>query len=486
MSGSEIRHFDNPPICVFISYAWENEEYSDWLAQLAAQFREDGVNARLDRWHLKDGQTIPEFMNSEVRQADKVLVLCSPKYRQKVHAMEDGGSSTGSGWESMLLNSAMFTQDARSKAVTALTLGEWREAAPDYMQGLPYEDLTQSGETNLRSAYIALLRRLTGTGETAPPLHTPQYTHAPEVSPLFAEQNLDVRATDRSTLPPVIKLPTRYRMPYRSLGKRFAGRVESLWQLHDLLNLDDTAIVEGVGVVMGTGGLGKTQLATEYVHRFGNYYPGGVFWTDADQDLATVVQQIVAGAGIDIDSALPVAQQCEVLWQKLGQTPTAVLIIFDNFSETEALEPWLPVGTNLKTLVTTRRRDLAYPKLSVPFLSHKEALELLNNGERKFSLEATPLIDTLGGLPLALELARNFLDRRPTVDIDAMLEEIAKLGELAVLNVFTEHYKNELPTGHEKAVGATFQLSWDLASDTEQTLLRFMAFWAPSPYRGDC
>ncbi len=77
MSGSEIRHFDNPPICVFISYAWENEEYSDWLAQLAVQFREYGVNARLDRWHLKDGQTIPEFMNSEVRQTDKVLVLCS-------------------------------------------------------------------------------------------------------------------------------------------------------------------------------------------------------------------------------------------------------------------------------------------------------------------------------------------------------------------------------------------------------------------------
>jgi len=349
------------------------------------------------------------------------------------------------------------------------------------MQGLPYEDLMQSDETNLRSAYIALLRRLTGTGETAPPLQTPQYTHAPEVSPLFAEQNLDVRATDRSTLPPVTKLPTCYRMPYRSLGKRFAGRVEALWQLHDLLNQDDTAIVEGVGVVMGTGGLGKTQLATEYVHRFGNYYPGGVFWTDADQDLATVVQQIVTGAGIDINSALPVTQQCEVLWQKLVQTPTEVLIIFDNFSETEALEPWLPVGTNLKTLVTTRRRDLAYPKLSVPFLSHKEALELLNNGERKFSLEATPLIDTLGGLPLALELARNFLDRRPTVSIDAMLGEIAKLGELAVLNVFTEHYKNELPTGHEKAVGATFQLSWDLASDTEQTLLRFMAIWAPSP-----
>ena len=125
----------NAPVRVFISYAWEDDDYRDWVAQLAAQLRVDGVRARLDRWHLQDGQTIPEFMNSEVRKADKVLVLCSPKYREKVHAMEDGGPSTGSGWESMLLSSAMFAEDARSKVVTALALGKWSESAPDYMQG---------------------------------------------------------------------------------------------------------------------------------------------------------------------------------------------------------------------------------------------------------------------------------------------------------------------------------------------------------------
>jgi menaquinone-dependent protoporphyrinogen IX oxidase len=51
---------------VFISYAWEDGEYRDWVARLASQLCEDGVNARLDRWHLQPGQTIPEFMNSEV------------------------------------------------------------------------------------------------------------------------------------------------------------------------------------------------------------------------------------------------------------------------------------------------------------------------------------------------------------------------------------------------------------------------------------
>jgi len=80
------------PVRVFISYAWEDDEYRNWVARLASQLCKDGVNARLDRWHVQPGQTIPEFMNSEIRQADKVLVLCSPKYQEKVHAMEDGGA----------------------------------------------------------------------------------------------------------------------------------------------------------------------------------------------------------------------------------------------------------------------------------------------------------------------------------------------------------------------------------------------------------
>lgn len=463
----------NAPLRVFISYTWEDDEYRQWVARLAAQLREDGVRARLDRWHLQAGQTIPEFMNSEVRQADKVLVLCSPKYQQKVHAMEDGGPSTGSGWESMVLSSAMFTQDARSKAVSALARGEWGKSAPDYMEALPYDDLTQVDETNLRRAYTSLLQRLTDTTEAAPPVKLPPDIQAPDsVLPLFSGPSVDTLATDRSSVPPIVKLPTPHRMPYRSLGGRFAGRVDALWNLHDLLNQDDTAVVEGVGVVMGTGGLGKTQLATEYVHRFGNYYPGGVFWADADQGLATVIQQIATAGRIDIDGAMPIDKQYERLWQTLSRTPAAVLIVFDNFSETEALQPWLPVGANLKALVTTRRRDLAYPKVSLPFLTHEEALELLNSGERQFGVEVIPLVDALGGLPLALELSHNFLNRKPTVNIDALLVEINKLGELAALNVFAEHYKDELPTGHEKSVGATFQLSWDLATEAEQKLLR--------------
>ena len=47
-------------------------------------------------------------------------------------------------------------------------------------------------------------------------------------------------------------------MPHRSMGDRFVGRVDVLWDLHDLLFEKDVAVVFGVGVIAGTGGLGKT------------------------------------------------------------------------------------------------------------------------------------------------------------------------------------------------------------------------------------
>ncbi len=145
-------------------------------------------------------------------------------------------------------------------------------------------------------------------------------------------------------------------MPYRSMGDNFVGRVSDLWQVHDLLHQGRTAVVQGVGVVMGTGGLGKTQLAIEYVHRMGSQYPGGVFWVEAERGIASMVGQITPAAGLDIDGALPVHDQLAALWRQLSQFPPT-LVVLDNFPESEPLQPWLPVSGPMHTLVTTRRRD---------------------------------------------------------------------------------------------------------------------------------
>jgi hypothetical protein len=168
-SAAGIEDRTATPVRVFISYAWEDDEYRLWVERLAVTLRTMGVDARLDIWHLEDGITIAEFMSREVRAADKVLVLCSPKYRGKVHAMEDGAKISGAGWESMLISSGLFAGSLeRDRVVTALARGKWAEAAPSFLQGQVYTDLTDEAQLGRRLG--DLLRRLTGKRTQAPPL----------------------------------------------------------------------------------------------------------------------------------------------------------------------------------------------------------------------------------------------------------------------------------------------------------------------------
>lgn len=153
---------------VFISYAWEDEEYKLRVKQFAIRLRSNGIDARLDTWHAK-GVSIPEFMNREVRLAQRVLVLCSPEYRRKVHAMEEGQHVSGSGWEHLLLTGSLFAGElARDCVSLVLFRGSWSEAAPSFLGSHSYLDL--SSPDTFEENYRRLLQQLTGRAESAPPL----------------------------------------------------------------------------------------------------------------------------------------------------------------------------------------------------------------------------------------------------------------------------------------------------------------------------
>jgi hypothetical protein len=134
----------------------------------------------------------------------------------------------------------------------------------------------------------------------------------------------DVNLADRSELPPVHPLSERHRMPYQSLGEKFAGRVGAIWDLYDSLFRDSATVLQGTGVVAGTGGLGKTQLAIEYAHRFGAAYTGGVYWVEADLGVVAIVTQISAAAGIEVDTR---AEEPEQIAQLVAWPPRLVLFL---------------------------------------------------------------------------------------------------------------------------------------------------------------
>ena len=75
---------------VFISYCWKNKTYQDKVLHLAERLRENGVDVTLDQWDLRPGQDMNAFMEMSIRDAEKVLILCESKYKEKADARKGG------------------------------------------------------------------------------------------------------------------------------------------------------------------------------------------------------------------------------------------------------------------------------------------------------------------------------------------------------------------------------------------------------------
>ena len=142
----------------------------------------------------------------------------------------------------------------------------------------------------------------------------------------------------------------------------FVGREIDLARLHGALSGAESG---PVGIrpagLTGMGGIGKTQLAVEYVYRYREEYPGGIFWVNAADSLAYGLAHIGSRLRPDV-RAESSERQLQVAFEELNRRPDA-LLVFDNLEDPAQLAR--PVGTegiplNLaaRILFTTRHREL--------------------------------------------------------------------------------------------------------------------------------
>jgi len=86
------------PIRVFISHTSKTDEAVEWVKALALYLIERGIQARLDRFHLRRGMDLQQWMCNELSMAKKVIVICDKAYKQKAD-----GRLGGVGWETMII-----------------------------------------------------------------------------------------------------------------------------------------------------------------------------------------------------------------------------------------------------------------------------------------------------------------------------------------------------------------------------------------------
>ncbi|MFG2952141.1 FxSxx-COOH system tetratricopeptide repeat protein [Streptomyces sp. NPDC048291] len=188
----------------------------------------------------------------------------------------------------------------------------------------------------------------------------------------------------------------------------FTGREELLVQVHEQLLTGDTSAVLP-HTLHGMGGVGKSQIAIEYVYRHASEYDV-IWWIPSEQPtmiltaLTELAHRLGLNVGTEANRAVPAVREA----LRRGEPYDRWLLVFDNAENVEAVRPYFPTGGTGKILITSRNQewDRVARTLSVDVFTREESKALLRRRARDLSdADADLLAEELGDLPLAIEQA---------------------------------------------------------------------------------
>ncbi len=362
----------------FVSHAGADRAWAEWVAW---QLAEAGYTVELGVWDWAAGRNFVTAISDALERCDRVLALFSAAYF-------DRSRYTTEEWSAAM---AHLPGMAESKLVPVRVEEVPAAQVPAVLRALVCRDLFGLAEEQARRM---LLEAVAGP-------------RRPDRKPVFPGRGTPGGMGRLGGAGPRLPgtMPQVWSIPARNPG--FTGRDGLLTAVRERLLAGDAAVVQAL---RGMGGVGKTQLATEYAHRFAGTYDLA-WWVNAEQGGLIGDQFAALGLGLGCVEAGAGTEAVRAAVLAGLRERSRWLLVFDNAQDPADVRPWLPGGGG-HVLITSRERgweEVAVP-VEVDVLARAESVALLQ--ARAGGLDTTDadrLAAELGDLPLAIAQAAGFM-----------------------------------------------------------------------------
>ena len=405
----------------FISYTSADRGWADWMAW---QLRAAGFSTVHQAWDFRPGANFVSEMKNALDGAVRTIAVLSPNYFNSGFGEDE--------WTAAFADRSLLPVLVRDSVL------------PKLLRTVVYVDLRGRDEAGAREALLAGIDKCAAMPAEAPPFPVEGGAGRPGRFP--------------GTLPRI------WQMPHRR-NPKFTGRDAMLDQLHSALTGAGTAAL--TQAIAGLGGVGKTQLALEYAYRFAQEYDL-VGWLRAEKPASLAADYAALASPLDLpekalaDQPAIVAAVRDALARR-----DRWLLIFDNATDPESCAEYQPPSDEGHILVTSRNKSWGgvAETMQVQQWSRPESLEFLKKRTHRDEPDAANrLAESVGDLPLALDIAAAYIDE-------------AALSIVSYVQLLHRYSKELLAP-----VAATWRISVDqLKASNEDAvdLLNVLAYFAP-------
>jgi tetratricopeptide (TPR) repeat protein len=433
---------------IFCSYAPKDRQYIEAFQSHLSQLQREGT---ISCWYdglITLGQHRQREIETHLNSANIILLFVSADFFADDLCMN------------IVLPAALQRSNNKDVLVVPVLVRQcdWRTAPFAHLQALPRDGKPIAAWRRRDEAYTEIVKSIRG------------FVHSQQVPPMRCS---------------LLNLPFHR-------NRLFTGRAEILQKLHaSLESRRETALMQAI---KGLGGIGKTQTAIEYAYRYQDHY-ARIIWLNAGSretlisDVARLAREInIPGCS---DENQNIVVRGFLTWLEIQRN---WLLILDNVEDIALVRSYMPRGNQGHLLLTTRRQAVggAIEGISLDAMDEETGATFLLKRAKRIAVDLPPeqipakemqpaihLSNVLGGLPLALDQAGGYIERK-----QCSLERYLQIYEQAHERLLAESGFPEDTTDYKHTVATIWSLSFQQVAQGKHgqaatDLLRLCAFLAP-------